>query len=43
MTPKEVFDQIYELQAKLNRYIGRDTLNCPSKYHEIQCNTVRSW
>ena len=29
MTPKEVFDQIYEMQAKLNRYIGRDTLNCP--------------
>jgi len=29
MTPKEIFNQIYEMQAKLNRYIGRDTLNCP--------------
>jgi len=32
MTPKEIFDQIYEMQAKLNRYIGRDTLNCPPEY-----------
>ena len=32
MTPKEVFDQIYEMQARLNRYIGRDTLNCPPEY-----------
>ena len=32
MAPKEVFDQIYEMQAKLNRYIGRDTLNCPPEY-----------
>ena len=28
MTTKEIFDKIYDMQAELNKVIGRDTLNC---------------